>query len=241
MAIVSPDAKERLRNSAATFTAICFLAWACSTSNTGSIRKRFASRSYPRRASTSRIYPAAWLSLNVDDEIDGFPDLGFRVGERRLGVASNDKIGEPMEGLLRGIRMDCCQRTGVAGIEGIKQRPRFDSAHFAQNDSIRSPAQSRLQKIVERDASLERIGLAFNGEYVRLLDPKLGRILDHDDALLLRNRLSKNVEKRCLPGTGSAADKQRLAVRNLLAQIVRERRRKRAASDEVIDGITACW
>ena len=90
-----------------------------------------------------------------------------------------------MESLFGGIRVDCRQRSGVTRIEGIEQRPGFGSAHFAENDSVRTPAQSRLQKIVEGDAGLEGIGLAFNSQNVRLLDAKLSRILDYNDPLFV--------------------------------------------------------
>src|SRR5258708_2959262 len=78
-------------------------------------------------------------TLKMDDDIDGLYNLRFHVGESRLGVASHDKICKTMESLFGRIRMDRCQGTGVACIEGIKQRPRFYSPYFAQNDAIRSP------------------------------------------------------------------------------------------------------
>ena len=49
---------------------------------------------------------AAWLPLNMDDEIDGFSDLGFGVGEGGLRVAAHDEIGETAEGFLRGVGVD---------------------------------------------------------------------------------------------------------------------------------------
>ena len=44
---------------------------------------------------------ATRLTLDMDDEIDGFSDLRFDIGECRLGVAAHDEIGEAMEGLFR--------------------------------------------------------------------------------------------------------------------------------------------
>jgi hypothetical protein len=70
---------------------------------------------------------ATGLSFQVNNQVDRFSDLGFCVGERRLGVASNDEIGEPMESLLSGIRMNCRKRSGMTCIEGIEQRQGFDS------------------------------------------------------------------------------------------------------------------
>jgi len=49
----------------------------------------------------------------------------------------------------------------MAGVEGIEQGARLDSAHFAENDPVRSPAKGGFPKIIERDAGLERVGLAF--------------------------------------------------------------------------------
>ena len=66
--------------------------------------------------------------------------------------------------------MDGGKRAGVAGIEGIEQRAGLDSANFTKDDSVGSPAESRLQEVIEGDAGFERIRLAFNGEDVRLLD-----------------------------------------------------------------------
>src|SRR5450631_2328260 len=76
------------------------------------------------------------LAFDMDDEIDCLSDLGFGVGERGLPVIAHDEIGESMEGLLCRVRMNCCQRTSMARIEGIKQRSRFDAAHLAQDDPI---------------------------------------------------------------------------------------------------------
>src|SRR5579862_775468 len=108
------------------------------------------------------------------------------------------------------------QRTGMACVEGIEQRPGFDSAYFAQDDPVRSPAKSRLQKVVEGDIGLERVGLAFDRQDVRLLDVKLRGVFDDDDAILFGNKISKNSEQRGFPGPGSATDKQRLSAADLL-------------------------
>ena len=121
----------------------------------------------------------------MDHEIDRLSDLGFGIGEGALRVAAHHEIGEAMEGLFGGVCVDRCQRSGVARIEGIEQRSCFGSADFAEDDPVRTPAQRRLQKIVEGDAGLEGIGLAFGSQNVRLLDAQLSRILDDYDPLLV--------------------------------------------------------
>ncbi len=106
---------------------------------------------------------AARLPLDMDDEIDCFSDLGFGVGEGGLRMVPHDQIGEAVQGLLRRVCVDCRERSRVAGVEGIEQRSRFDSSHFAEDDPVRSPTKSGLQKVVKSDVGLEGVGLAFGG------------------------------------------------------------------------------
>jgi hypothetical protein len=86
----------------------------------------------------------AWLSFDVDDEINGFSDLSFRIGKGALGVTAHDEIGEAAKSLFRGIGMDSRQRSGMARVQGIEQRSRLDSAHFAENDPVGSETKSVL-------------------------------------------------------------------------------------------------
>ena len=127
----------------------------------------------------------------MDDVIDGLTDLGFDVLEGGLRVAAENEIGKAAERLCRGVRMDGRERSGVAGVEGIEQRARLDSAHLAQDDPVGTPAQRGLQQIVESDAGLEGIGLALDGQHVRLLQMQLRSILDDDDALVVGNCLAR--------------------------------------------------
>jgi hypothetical protein len=85
-------------------------------------------------------------------------------------VIAHDQIGEAAEGFLCRVGMNGGQRTGMARVEGIEKRSSLDSAHFAQDDPVRSPPESGLQKVIERDVDFERIALAFDRQDVRLLD-----------------------------------------------------------------------
>src|SRR5580698_2981934 len=103
----------------------------------------------------------------------------------------------------------------MAGIEGIEERSRLDSAHFAENDPVRSPAESGLQKIIEGDVGLERIGLAFCRHNVRLLDVKFRGIFDDHDAIIVRNEVSQYPQERGLAGPRPTANEQSLSVADL--------------------------
>jgi hypothetical protein len=87
---------------------------------------------------------SAWLSFDMYDEINGFSDLSFRVGKGALGVTAHDEVGEAAKSLFRGIGMDRRERPGMARVQGIEQRSRLDSAHFAENDPVGSEAESVL-------------------------------------------------------------------------------------------------
>src|SRR5712692_10338978 len=125
----------------------------------------------------------------------------------------------------------------MAGVEGIEQGARLDSAHFAENDPVRSPAKGGFQKIIERDAGLERVGLAFGRHNVRLLDVKLGGIFDDHDAIVIRNEVSQYPQKRGLAGPRPTTDEQGLSAADLLPQEVRKWPRQCATSDQVIDRV----
>jgi hypothetical protein len=87
---------------------------------------------------------AAWLTFNMDDEIDRFCDLGFGIGEGALRVTAHHEIGETVKGFFRGVGVDRSHRTRMARVEGIEQRSCLDSADFPENDAVRSPAESGL-------------------------------------------------------------------------------------------------
>src|SRR5271166_3101886 len=151
-------------------------------------------------------HSASWVTLNMDDEIDRFSDLSFGVGEGCLRMVPHHQIGEAMEGLFCRVGVNRSQRSSVASVEGIEERSRFDSADFAEDDPVWTPAQSRLQKIIERDVRFEGIRLTFDSQDIRLLDAKFRRILDHNDPLAVRNRLRQYVKEGRLPAARSAAD-----------------------------------
>ena len=111
-----------------------------------------------------------------------------------------------------------------------------DLENLPKNDPVWAEAESALQERVKRHLGLEGIGLRCDRYDVRLLNLKLRRVLDYEEALFLGNRVRENAQKRGLSGASSATDEQRLSARNLFCQKLRKRLRKRAASDQVIHG-----
>src|ERR1022692_151816 len=126
------------------------------------------------------------------------------------------------------------ERTGMAGVEGIEQGSCLDSTHFAENDPVWSPAQSGLQKVIEGDVGLERVGLAFGWHNVRFLDVKFGGVLNDHDAIVVRNEVCQYPQECGLAGPGPTADEQGLSAADLFPQELRKWSCKRATSDQVI-------
>src|SRR5580693_1642655 len=110
----------------------------------------------------------------------------------------------------------------MAGIEGVEQRSCFDPTHFAQDDPIRSPAESGFQEVIEGNVGLECVGLAFGRHNVRLLDVKLAGVLNDYDAIVVGNEVCQYPQKRGLAGPRPTTDEQRLSAPDLLAQEVRK-------------------
>src|SRR6266852_8479716 len=110
----------------------------------------------------------------------------------------------------------------MAGVEGIEQRARLDSTHFAENDPVRSPAEGGLQKVIERDVGLERVGLAFGWHNVRFLDVKFRSIFDDHDPIVIRNEVCQYPQECGLAGPRSTTDEQGLSGEDLLPQEVCE-------------------
>src|ERR1700674_1181792 len=133
--------------------------------------------------------------------------------------------------------MDRRERTGMAGVEGIEQRSRLDSTDFAENDPIRSPTEGGLQKIIEGDVGLERVGLTFGRYNVRLLDVKLGGVLNDHDAIVVRNEVCQYTQECGLAGPRPTADEQSLSAADLFPQEVGKWPCQRATSDQVIDRV----
>lgn len=84
--------------------------------------------------------------------------------------------------------------------------------------------------------SLECIRLRSRRNNIGLPDMKFRSVLEDDDALVIRNEISQNPEKGRLPSSCSAADEQRLPVRDLFSKEVCERMRQRTTGDQVVDG-----
>ena len=109
-----------------------------------------------------------------------------------MRAVTHDEISEAPKRLFGGIGVNGSKRSRVASVEGIEQSSSLDPTDLTKDDSVRPPAKSRFQKVIEGDAGLQGIGLAFDGENVWFLDVNLRSILDDDNAIFLGNEIGQN-------------------------------------------------
>src|SRR5229473_6077189 len=98
----------------------------------------------------------------------------------------------------------------MAGVHGLEHVKSLFAAYLAHHDAIRTHTET-----VDDELALPHRTLAFNVGGTRfqpydmfLLQLQLGRILDGDDAIGIRDVSGKNVEKRGLAGAGSSRNEQ---------------------------------
>jgi hypothetical protein len=85
---------------------------------------------------------------------------------------------------------------------------RLGAAHLAQDDAVGPHAQrvAHQRALVHLALALDVGRAGLQPHHVRLLQLQLGRVLDGDDALVVRDERRQDVQQRRLAGAGAARD-----------------------------------
>ena len=104
--------------------------------------------------------------------------------------------------------MERRHRAVVAGVHRGEQVEALRSANLAEDDAVGAHTQRVDDEVADGDRALafEVGGAGFERQPVRLLKPKLGRVLDGDDALARVDHLRQGVEHGRLARAGTARD-----------------------------------
>ncbi|MCY1546522.1 hypothetical protein D9M68_825230 [compost metagenome] len=88
----------------------------------------------------------------------------------------------------------------MAGIHGLQHVQRFPAPTFADDDAVRAHAQAVLDQVADRHRALAfHIGRPrLQRHQVGLRQLQLGRILDRDDAFVIRDEAGQHVQQRGL-------------------------------------------
>ncbi len=96
----------------------------------------------------------------------------------------------------------------MAGVHGLEHVQRLRAAALADDDPVGAHAQRVAHQLADRDLALtlDVLRPRLQANHVGLVKAKLGRILDRDDPVVLRDGGGQRVQQRRLTGAGAARD-----------------------------------
>src|SRR6185312_2384375 len=135
-------------------------------------------------------------ALHLHDQVDRFGDLPADRFLGYLDVAHQDHVLHTAEALARAVGVEGTHRTVVAGIHRGEEVETLRAANFAEDDPVRPHTQGVLDQIADGDRALafEVRWTGFQRQPVRLLQAKLGGVLDRQHALARVDHLRHRVE-----------------------------------------------
>src|SRR5947208_16750667 len=121
--------------------------------------------------------------------------------------------------MISRVGVDRGQGTGVADIECLKEIESLASPNLSHNDTIGPVSKSGLEKIPNGDRRCGALSTAgFETNQVTLSDLDLSCILDDHDALLLRDKVTEDVQQGRFARAGAAGDQDILTLADLLLE-----------------------
>src|SRR5713226_9188611 len=159
-------------------------------------------------ADVGHLARAVAKPVQLDDEVDGRPGLLADGSHRQVHAGHQHQGFEAGERISWSVGVQRGHRTIVAGVHGLEHVERLAAAAFADDDSFRAHAQGVDHETLNRDLTLtvDVFGARLHAAHVLLVELKLGRVLDGDDAVLDRDESREDVEERGLPGARPAGD-----------------------------------
>ena len=153
--------------------------------------------------------PAAVAKAGLmDDEVDSRRYLVANSAHRQLHTAHEHHGLEAGQHVARRVRMHRSEGSLMTGIHSLQHVERLGGLDLADDDTVGPHAQRVAHQVANGDGarSLDICGTALKGDDVALLELKLSRVLDGDDALGVRNEARQNVEQRRFTATRSSGN-----------------------------------
>ena len=96
----------------------------------------------------------------------------------------------------------------MAGVHRLEHVQRFAAADFADHDPVRPHTQGVADQVADgnRTAALDIRRPAFQPDHVLLLQLQLDRVLDGDDAFVVRDERGEDIQQGGLAGAGTTGD-----------------------------------
>src|SRR6478752_339913 len=183
--------------------------------------------------------PGAVLQAGLlDDQVDGRGDLLADGADRKVDAGHEDHRLEAGEHVAGAVGVTGRHRAVVTGVHCLEHVQRLTGAALSDDDPVGPHPEGVPDELADRDGALafdvRRAGL--EGDDVLLAELELGRVLDRDDPLVVRDKRGEDVQRRRLAGAGAAGDEDVQAGLHAGAEEVEHVRSRGAEPDEVVDG-----
>ena len=129
----------------------------------------------------------------------------------------------------------------MARVHRLEHVERLRAADLADDDAVGAHAQGVADELADRDLALalDVLRPRLEPEHVPLVQAKLGRVLDRDDAVRVRNRRREGVQEGRLPGARAARDEDVQLGQHAALEELDRLGRQRAEPDHVAAGRAA--
>ena len=122
---------------------------------------------------------------DVDEQVEAACDLLADRLDRQLDAGHQHEHLEPVQRVTRRVRVDRRERSVVAGVHRLEHVERLGAADLADDDPVGPHAERVANEVADADLALalDVRRTRLERDDVPLVQPKLGRVLDGDDAL----------------------------------------------------------
>ena len=183
------------------------------------------------------LAPAIGHARLVDDEVDGGGDLRAHRLERDIDRRHHHHRLQARQRVAGGVGVDGRHRPVVAGVHRLQHVQGLGAADLAHQDAVGPHAEAVAQQLPDRELALalDVRRAVLEGDDVRVVDLQLGRVLDGDHALVVRDEARDHVERRRLAGAGAAGDEDVHAPEHRGLEKLRHGRAEAALVLQVLD------
>ena len=124
----------------------------------------------------------------------------------------------------------------MTGVHRLQHVERLGAADLTHQDAVGSHSQAVAQQLPDGQLALalDVGGTVLERDHVRVIDLQLGRVLDGDHALVVRDEARDDVEARGLAGPGAAGDQDVHSTQDGSLQELRHRGAEAALAREVV-------
>ena len=160
------------------------------------------------RAESNVAYPSLTIAaLKLHKNVDYRFDIADDVFASQLCAGLQHKKRQLLDRTLRTIAMDGRHGAWMTSVDSSQKGEGLRPTNFAENDTVGPHAQRGIEQIFGRCEGLAKL-TARSEQANSILMPqlKLGRVLDQDQSLMIRDLTKESVQECRLASRGAAGE-----------------------------------